>query len=759
MRNNDTTRNRRTDSIVCTIMMLFIGFLTPLSAYEWTRFVALSNVNAIAQENDTLWIGTDVGLIAFTRSDSTYRFWDHVNSGITDPGIEAVAVDTNGIKWLGTKSGLIRFDGRNWELLDHTNSDIPSDVSYARIKSIIVDADNRKWIGTWNGGLVMMADTGTRIFTHANSALPSNAVNCLAIDSSGNIMTGTYGGLGVLQAPEYETIDTSLNPRLPADPIWSIVVAPDGSQWINAAQCFITCGEGGLVHHSEGTVTVYDGNDLSVLSNKVNDMRYGDDGTLWLATNDGMGSWDGAQWRTRGLSGTYIYVVFEDSDGAIWCGTSKTLYQRRSSSWILHSYSGTGLPGNTIWDVMGDSKGNVWFGWSQGLCTYSDGAFEPVNDPVFDGKGVSMLYEDPDGHIWARTQYSRGYSTYYSLVTKDAYGWREFPLDDAGLPSNARVNSILKQQDGTLWIGTSRGVATNPDGVWSVFDTTNSDLPHNNVRDIARDASGNIWIGGGSYRFSENGLVQIIDGGWLVHNANIGLPVDNIYDIEVDAAGDVWAGGQTSPSFNKGGLMHFDGYSWVDTQYVSRSSYVKDIGTGADGSVWAGVYNSVINSDLTWSLIEYNNGEMTFYGPDNSPFRGASINSICFDRQGRQWVVTSGDGVYMRKTGISRAIAAPAERKKRATPVLIEQTEGGSFRITLAAGTNSDVRINAYTLSGRLCARLYSRHTTSSYSLTSKVRTIELTPSAISRKIIGSGIYTVVVHTNRASYSKRIYLE
>jgi ligand-binding sensor domain-containing protein len=696
--------------MIMAMAALYVCSVVPAGgyAYAWQHYVAITDVNRIVQQQDTLWIATDVGLAAFTRSDSTYRFFDHVNSDLPCPRIEAIAVDTGGVKWLGTKKGLIRFDGTTFDLFDHTNSEIPSDASSFTIKSIMVDARNTKWIGSWNGGLVMMTDTGSRVFTRHNSALPGNAITSLARDSSDNILIGTYSGYGVLRAPGYETIDTSLHTALPADPVWSIVTSPDGSVWLNAAQCFVTCGEGGLVHDSAGTISVYDADQLSVLANKVNSMCFSRDGTLWLGTNDGIGTYAQGQWDVAGLSDVYIYDIFEDNDGTMWCATSNGFYARRGTTWRLHTYSSSGIPGNAVWDVLGDSRGNVWLGMPDGLYTFNGGSFVQVDDSVLDGKGVSCLYEDPHGTIWARAQYSVGYSTYYSLVRTTATGWEEFDLAATGLSSDADAQDVLVQEDGTLWIATNRGVASGSNGNWTVYDTANSTLPHANVRALARDAAGNIWLGGGNYRYDGNGLVQIIDGQWLVHTGNIGLAVDNVYAIETDDRGHVWVGGSTSPSFNKGGLTHFDGYSWVDTMYIGSNTRVTDIALGGDGSMWAGVYNSVINTDLSTCLVEHTDGTITTYGPHNSPFLGESINALDFDASGRQWVATAGAGLFMRETGISGRLRQSTNRKAGTGTCGLYRQENGAVRVTWYAGAPARVRIAAYTPAGRVRAVLHA---------------------------------------------------
>jgi hypothetical protein len=67
------------------------------------------------------------------------------------------------------------------------------------VSCIAVDGANRKWIGTQTGGVFLVsADGRTQIhhFTDANSPLPSNTINDIAIDGlTGEVFFGTDRGI------------------------------------------------------------------------------------------------------------------------------------------------------------------------------------------------------------------------------------------------------------------------------------------------------------------------------------------------------------------------------------------------------------------------------------------------------------------------------------------------------------------------------------------------------------------------------------
>ena len=87
---------------------------------------------------------------------------------------------------------------------------------------------------------------------------------------------------------------------------------------------------------------------------------------------------------------------------------------------------------------------------------------------------------------------------------------------------------------------------------WTVYNTSNSGLPANHIRDITIDGNGNKWIGtwGG-------GIVKFDGTAWTVYN-NPGLHPIFINTIAIDSIGNKWIG-----SSSNDGLTKYDDTSWT----------------------------------------------------------------------------------------------------------------------------------------------------------------------------------------------------
>lgn len=151
----------------------------------------------------------DKGTIDDT-SDDEYRYYDifvDSNGNIDVSGYFCVTEDKNGQVWIGTNRGpiictnyrdinnlrctrIIRTneDGEPYYLLDGE-----------QINAIAVDGGNRKWIATNSSGVFLVSEDGMETianFTTANSPLPSNQINSLAINQiTGEVFIGTEKGL------------------------------------------------------------------------------------------------------------------------------------------------------------------------------------------------------------------------------------------------------------------------------------------------------------------------------------------------------------------------------------------------------------------------------------------------------------------------------------------------------------------------------------------------------------------------------------
>jgi ligand-binding sensor domain-containing protein len=141
-----------------------------------------NQINAIAvDKNGTKWIGTANGLACLKGAEWT--IYNTANSGLPSSIIQAVATEDDGTVWIGTDKGLAKFNGSNWLLYNTTNSVLTD----ARIKCIVHDHKHHTtWIGT-EEGFVKVDYTN-----HWEHIYAGNVILSMAVDDNGDLWLGEF---------------------------------------------------------------------------------------------------------------------------------------------------------------------------------------------------------------------------------------------------------------------------------------------------------------------------------------------------------------------------------------------------------------------------------------------------------------------------------------------------------------------------------------------------------------------------------------
>ncbi|MFX1380791.1 MAG: GAF domain-containing protein, partial [Promethearchaeota archaeon] len=120
--------------------------------------------------------------------------------------VNHVYEDGDGILWVGTQGGLLRFDPQagTFELYTRDPAD-PHSLSHMNVSSVYEDRSGRLWLGTAGGGLNEF-DRSSETFVHYTDkdGLPSNIIVGILEDAQGNLWLSTNNGLSRF-SPEDKT--------------------------------------------------------------------------------------------------------------------------------------------------------------------------------------------------------------------------------------------------------------------------------------------------------------------------------------------------------------------------------------------------------------------------------------------------------------------------------------------------------------------------------------------------------------------------
>ncbi|HLD28842.1 MAG TPA: hypothetical protein VJC03_00765, partial [bacterium] len=230
-------------------------------------------------------------------------------------------------------------------------------------------------------------------------------------------------------------------------------------------------------------------------------------------------------------TGNYTVEALVFEGGYVWCaGRNHGVIRCKISDKSVVRYTvKDGLPTNDVIAACADGDGNKWFG--------------------FFNEGVARF----DGAVW------------------------KIYTDDDGLGHFMPNNNGLFFDGTDLWACTPGGLSKYlvAGDSWTTYDTLNSDIIQDDVRCIAKDGSGNKWIG------TAAGVSKFDGVNWTDYDkSGSGIHTDTVYGIAVDGNGAVWFAG------TGGALSKFDGASWSTYSAAGSFNHVYSLVIDSEGNKW-----------------------------------------------------------------------------------------------------------------------------------------------------------------------------
>lgn len=112
------------------------------------------------------------------------------SNGLPTSEANAIVQSDNGFIYIGSYSGLIRYDGVNFTRFD-------SSTGITSVVSLFVDSRSRLWVGTNDSGIALYENGGFTFF-NKSAGLTSLSVRSITEDKAGNIVFGTTEGLAYI---------------------------------------------------------------------------------------------------------------------------------------------------------------------------------------------------------------------------------------------------------------------------------------------------------------------------------------------------------------------------------------------------------------------------------------------------------------------------------------------------------------------------------------------------------------------------------
>ena len=431
-----------------------------------------------------LWMGTlGVGLFLFDRGQAT-----RVDAGLPDRKINCLLLISQDELWVGTDTGLFRWQGKEFHRVD-----LPPALGKVQVVSMLRDRDSNIWAGT-TGGLLRINRKGASLSTE-EAIRGHGGINALFEDREGNIWVGGSQGLCRIRDSTFLTYSPAIDSRFERDgPVDS---DRDGRIWFAPA-------EGGLYALKDGSIQFLQS---GIPTNDVVYSIYGDGGDLWVGRQHGGLTRLQARGgivtnrtftQAKGLAQNSVYTVYRSRDGSVWAGTLSGGVSRFKDEQFTNYTTANGLASNSILSILESHTGEMWFGTPSGLSQLANGQWKSYT--THDGlpsEHVNCLFEDSSGALWIGT--SGG------LAVSVANHFQVPGMIPAALRDP--IFGIAEDKRGWLWIATSNHVlqvrrnklAMGTLGTSDVreYGTADGLLSAEGIdrsRSVVADSEGRIWF-------------------------------------------------------------------------------------------------------------------------------------------------------------------------------------------------------------------------------------------------------------------------
>lgn len=496
--------------IFFTFFIFFIFF-----KFNYSKNINIENIKSgdiflenpinviLKDENDFIWIGTKKGLIRYDGYNFKLFYYE-IDKKNEKNNIYSMHIEENFI-YIGSEKGLILFDILKEE---YTEKYIDKKISEMTIFKIYKIDDKQFWLINNNNGIYLLnlKEENNKINENIDIQFDyifDNIINCVYKSEKGKIYIGSKKGLSI-----YNQFNKKIESVLSEKEILDI-------KFYKKDKILLLTSKNEIIVYDKvlNSKNVIDIKSILKTDEVINFTKFDIDekGDIWIGTwNKGLIKYNIdentlEECKEKNCVSEIVKEIFIDENNNVWIGTKqsglKVYFSFKNKFFTLKKFNEDNIEKyGKITSIFERNEKEVWVGHLNSGITILDNKSHKLLSRIniqkeIDKKdGIFDIYFENEETAWIAT-YENGLAKYEINKNKLEY----YKDNENGFcASKNMVYNILKNKNGEIFAGTYfSGINISEDGKkfknYSI--KTENTLNDNSINVIFEDSEKNIWIG------------------------------------------------------------------------------------------------------------------------------------------------------------------------------------------------------------------------------------------------------------------------
>jgi signal transduction histidine kinase/ligand-binding sensor domain-containing protein len=309
--------------------------------------------------------------------------------------------------------------------------------------------------------------------------------------------------------------------------------------------------------------------------------------------------------------------------------------------------------------------------------------------------GPVVVAQTADGYLWVGTN--------VGLVRFDGVRFIPWEPRSGQRLSDPRVFALVGGREGSLWVGTGRGIYRLKNGELTRYPQITG-----RIESVVEDAAGTVWLVRTQPTDEKGPLCSIKNDQVQCYGTANGVPFPLAINVQSGSAGELWISGYDE--LCRWATSSSTSYFGHQRKRPETFASLKGIATSTDGSVWA----VIDQSKSGFQLQHFQHGAWSAQDLPAIAANNADVTTLFVDRDNMLWVGTTHHGIWRIRGNEVDHFDSTDGLSSDAVGRIYQDAEGSIWAVTSEGIDNfRDLRVTSFStregLSGAAASSVMAR--------------------------------------------------